>query len=438
MQEFANSPSLRNGIFDLLSSIKMASDENVKLLDFTIELFKDNGLFSDYYGYHNVDHELEVTYVTLLSGIHALGDNYLTLDDLNHLYAAALLHDFDPEKSMDKPHEKNVIQFISKNKTIQRLLTNADLDHNLICALISRTVYPWKGDIIATTDKLIDNYFSKSKIKKDKKQQEHFRDLGHFLSVTDRIGGYSLGDFQKAMEMAKMNAHSSSWHPAFIVRRSVGFFEDMLNSEPEMCQRVLNGLPKNMRKNFLDNIVGFMKLRQDELQIYNQFVYDGLPLVPCIEKNVVTDDVADTLLSIYRELPKPLQFTRDDFIESIQDPDTILNTLRIGDSNGQVIGFAKGGPLEKYNFDLQFEDRNYGKNNTVFLEPVAIKNGYWGFHGGREIRQLFMMQVHSKGYKFMTSFAMRDVIDERKENDKNVVFVKKFDPERWDYFRVTL
>ena len=66
------------------------------------------------------------------------------------------------------------------------------------------------------------------------------------------------------------------------------------------------------------------------------------------------------------------------------------------------------------------------------------KNGYWGFHGGREIRQLFMMQVQSKGYKFMTSFAMRDVIDERKQNDKNVVFVKKFNPERWDYFRVTL
>ena len=193
-----------------------------------------------------------------------------------------------------------------------------------------------------------------------------------------------------------------------------------------------------MRKNFLDNIVGFMKLRQEEIQIYNQFVYDGLPLVPSIEKHAVTDDVADVLLSIYRELPKPLQFTRDDFIESINDPDTILNTLRVGNSKGPIVGFAKGGPLEKYHFDLEFEDRNRGKNNTVFLEPVAIKNGYWGFHGGREIRQLFMMQVQSKGYKFMTSFAMRDVIDERKQNDKNVVFVKKFNPERWDYFRVTL
>ena len=438
MQEFANPPSLRNGIFDLLSSLNLATDANVKLLDYTIQLFKNNGLFSDYYGYHNVDHELEVTYVTLLSGKHAFEENYLSKNDLNYLFVSALLHDFDPEKSVDKPHEKNVIQYILKDENIQKLLSDANLDKNLICAIISRTVYPWTGDIITNTEKLIQNYFSNTEIKDNKERQKHFRDLGHFLSVADRIGGYSLGDFQKAMEMAKMNAHSSSWHPALIVRRSVVFFEDMLNNEPDICQRVLNGLPKHMRKNFLDNIVGFMKLRQEEIQIYNQFVFDGLPLVPCIQKSTLSDDVLDELLSIYRELPKPLQFTRDDFIESIRDPDTILNMLRIGNSTGKIIGFAKGGPLEKYDFDFEFEDKNRGKNNTVFLEPIAIKNGYWGFHGGRELRQLFMMQVQSKGFKFMTSFAMRDVIDERKKNDKNVVFVKKFDPERWDYFRVSL
>ena len=438
MQEFANPPSLRNGIFDLLSSLNLATDANVKLLDYTIQLFKNNGLFSDYYGYHNVDHELEVTYVTLLSGKHAFEENYLSKNDLNYLFVSALLHDFDPEKSVDKPHEKNVIQYILKDENIQKLLSDANLDKNLICAIISRTVYPWTGDIITNTEKLIQNYFSNTEIKDNKERQKHFRDLGHFLSVADRIGGYSLGDFQKAMEMAKMNAHSSSWHPALIVRRSVVFFEDMLNNEPDMCQRVLNGLPKHMRKNFLDNIVGFMKLRQEEIQIYNQFVFDELPLVPCIQKSTLSDDVLDELLSIYRELPNPLQFTRDDFIESIRDPDTILNMLRIGNSTGKIIGFAKGGPLEKYDFDFEFEDKNRGKNNTVFLEPIAIKNGYWGFHGGRELRQLFMMQVQSKGFKFMTSFAMRDVIDERKKNDKNVVFVKKFDPERWDYFRVAL
>ena len=190
----------------------------------------------------------------------------------------------------------------------------------------------------------------------------------------------------------------------------------------------------------LDNDKYFVYLRglKEEIKIYNKFVYDGLPLVPCIEKNTISEDVSDVLLSIYRELPKPLQFSRDDFINSLDDSDTILNTLRVGDKNGAIVGFAKGGPLEKYNFELDFEDKNRGKNNTIFLEPVAIKNGYWGFHGGREIRQLFMMQVQSQGYKFMTSFTMRDVIEERKKKEKNIVFVKKFDPERWDYFRVVL
>ena len=133
-----------------------------------------------------------------------------------------------------------------------------------------------------------------------------------------------------------------------------------------------------------------------------------------------------------------MQFTRQDFVESIHDKDVILNTLRIGDSRGPIIGFAKGGPLEQYNFEIDLNDKNYGKQNTAFLEPIAIKNGYWGFHGGREIRQLFMMQVQAQGFDYMTSFAMRDVIEYRIENDESVEFVKKFDPERWDYYRVKL
>ena len=128
MQEFANPHSLRNGIFDILSSINLATDNNVKLLDYTSELFNKNGLSSDYYGYHNIDHELEVTYVTLLSAVNLLNTKKISLDDIKYLFASALLHDFDPSKSADKPHEKNVIQFISKDKTIQDLLKNIKLD----------------------------------------------------------------------------------------------------------------------------------------------------------------------------------------------------------------------------------------------------------------------------------------------------------------------
>ena len=437
MQEFANPHSLRNGIFDLLSSIELANDDNVNLLDYTTELFNKNGLSSDYYGYHNIDHELEVTYITLLSATNLLNQKKFSVDDVKYLFASALLHDFDPSKSADKPHEKNVIEFITKDKTIQGLLKNASLDPAIICALISRTVYPWSGSTKTITEKQMKNYFDTSSVTKDKPElYEHFKMLGHFLSVADRIGGYALGDFGKAMEMAKMNAHASGWHPALIVRRSVSFFEDMLNNDAELCELLLNSIPKHMRKNFLDNITSFMKLRQEEIQIYNKFTYEGLALVPCIEKSS-NEDLIDSLLEIYRELPRPLQFTREDFVESVHDDSTILNTLRVGNSKGPIIGFAKGGPLESYNFQSKINDKNYGKGNTIFLEPIAIKNGYWGFHGGREIRQLFLMQVHSKGYKYMTSFAMRDVIEHRKNNEKTIEFVKKFDPEKWDYYRVS-
>ena len=437
MQEFANPHSLRNGIFDLLSSINIATDVNVKLLDYTSELFNKNGLSSDYYGYHNIDHELEVTYVALLSAINLLNKNKISQLDVQYLFASALLHDFDPSKSADKPHEKNVIQFITKDKTIQSLLIDAQLDPIIICALIARTVYPWIGETKIKTEKQMNDYFNSSIITKNKPElQNNFKMLGHFLSVADRVGGYSLGDFTKSMEMAKMNAHAAGWHPALIVRRSVSFFEDMLNNESEMCELLLNGLAKHMRKNFLDNIISFMKLREEEIQIYNKFTYEGLNLVPCIEKSS-NEDLIDSLLDIYRELPRPLQFTREDFVESVHDEQTILNTLRIGNSKGQIIGFAKGGPLESYNFQSKINDENYGKSNTIFLEPIAIKNGYWGFNGGREVRQLFMMQVHSKGFKYMTSFAMREVIEHRIKNDKNVEFVKKFNPEKWDYYRVT-
>jgi hypothetical protein len=439
MQQFVNLHSLKNEILSLLSSVQLSTNENVKLLEYTINLFKKNGLGSDYYGYHNIDHELEVTYITLMSSIKSYHENKLSLDDVRYLFAAALLHDFDPAKSSDRPHEKNVIDFINKDHTIQKLLSDAKIDLDLIRALILRTVYPWIGEVRSNTEKMILKYLILSSITKDNKEkQNHFMTLGHFLSVSDRVGGYALGNFSKAMDMAKMNAHASGWHSTLIARRAVSFFEDMLNNESSMCEMVLNGLTKQLRKNFLDNILDFMKLREEEIQIYNKLTYEGLQLIPTIEKNRTDEEFIKTLLEIYKELPKPLQFSREDFVQSIHDNDTILNTLRVGNAKGQIIGFGKGGSLEKYNFELDIEDQNYGKNNTVFFEPVAIKNGYWGFHGGREIRQLFMMQVQSMNFKYMTSFAMRDVINYRIKRERNVEFVKKFNPERWDYYRVTL
>ena len=41
---------------------------------------------------------------------------------------------------------------------------------------------------------------------------------------------------------------------------------------------------------------------------------------------------------------KPLQFNKNNFEKSIKDKNVILNTLRLQNLNGKIIGFAKGGP----------------------------------------------------------------------------------------------
>ena len=144
------------------------------------------------------------------------------------------------------------------------------------------------------------------------------------------------------------------------------------------------------------------------------------------------------LFEIYNELPTPLQINRENFVKTVEDAKTILNTLRVGSSDGPIIGYSKGGPLENYVLRPEIIDGNYGKHNTVFLEPIALKMGYWGLRGGSEMRHLFTMQAHSMNYKYLTSFALRDVIQKRIDAQEKAEFVTKFDPERWDYYRIEL
>ena len=441
MQQFATPHSLRNEIISLAVQCGIDQDCYTEMLDYTIDLFESQGLGTEYYGYHNINHELEVTYITLLSASWDNVTNEVEKEDLKYLYAAALFHDFDPQKSVDKPHEESVLRFISLDKKLQELLDVAGLDINIIKALILRTTYPWAGKLKENAEKKIFEAFKESDItKNDEQKQEHIMRLGWFLSMVDRVSGYALGDFSKGMEMAKMNAHALGWHPSLIVQRSVGYFEQLLNDESEMYHRVVRSLPKHMKKNFMDNVLSFFELRRQEIQIQADYVYENLRLVPIIEKMSMRQnpEFIRILSTIYAELPRPLQFERDRFEETIKDPNTILNTLRLGDANGEIIGFAKGGPLENYKLRPEIKDENYGLNNTVFLEPLSLKMGYWGMHGGSEMRHLFTMQAHAKKFKHLTSFALRDVIRRRVESHENAEFVTLFDPERWDYYRITL
>jgi hypothetical protein len=441
MQAFASPQTLRDEIINLSASCGLDKPCFTNMLDYTIEIFESQGLGKDYYGYHNITHELEVTYVTLIVLKWKSILNNIKLEDFKYLYAAALFHDFDPQKSVDKPHEENVIKFLKHDGRVRQLFKDAGLDIDIIEALILRTTYPWKGKLKEHAEQQIKELFNKSPITKDSPQmQEYFMRLGWLLSVVDRIGGYSLGDFSKAMDMAKRNAHALAWHASLIVKRSVAYFEDLLNDESEMCDTVLRALPKPMRKNFMDTVTGFLNLRQQELKIQADYLYENLRLVPKIESMKIRSDLnfVKTLLEIYNELPAPLQVDKERFEQTIKDPKTILNTLRLGSSDGPIIGFAKGGPLENYHLRPEIVDENHGKGNTVFLEPISLKMGYWGLQGGSEMRHLFTMQAHSMNYKYLTSFALRDVIQKRIENNEKAEFVAKFDPERWDYYRIEI
>ena len=440
MQEFANPHTLKNEILSQIVESGLDEDCYSEMLNYTVELFETQGLGADYYGYHNINHELEVTYVTLLAANMNQTSGKFSKDDLKYLYASALFHDFDPQKSVDKPHEESVLKFISMDKKLRQLLDDAELDLEIIKVLILRTTYPWSGHFKENAESQIQQCFKKSDLTKNNKEyQEHILYLGWYLSVVDRVSGYTLGNFAKAMEMAKMNAHALAWRPSLIVRSSVAYFEELLNRETEMCKIILKSLPKQMRKNFFNTVLSFMNLRQQEITVQADYAYENLKLVPTIEQMTTRKDpeFIKTLHSIFEELPKPLQFSKENFDESVKNPDIILNTLRLNDCKGEIVGYAKGGLLETYQLRPEIKDENYGYNNTVFLEPLALKMGYWGLQGGSEMRHMFIMQAHAKKFKFLTSFALRDVIRARIEKER-AEFVTLFDPERWDYYRVEI
>lgn len=429
---------MRNEILSLMVQNGLEDDCYIEMLDYTIDLFESQGLGTKYYGYHNINHELEVTYISLLAATQEKVK--LTLEDIKYLFIAALFHDFDPQKSVDKPHEESVLRFISMDKKLRDLLISANVDLEIIKVLILRTTYPWSGDLKKNALSQINQCFENSELTKNNKQfQEHIMQMGWYLSVVDRVSGYALGDFSKAMEMAKMNAHALAWMPSLIVRSAVAYFEELLNKETDMAKGILKVLPKEMRKNFFDTVLSFMRIRQQEITIQANYAYDNLKLVPTIESMTTRNDsdFIKNLYEIFLELPTPLQFGKKDFEKSVKDPEIILNTLRLNTKDGEIVGFSKGGPLETYNLREEIRDENYGVGNTVFLEPLALKMGYWGLKGGSEMRHLFIMQAHSMKYKYLTSFALRDVIRARIDREQ-AEFVTLFDPERWDYYRIKI
>jgi len=438
---------LRDKIIQLGTSIGLQDKWISRVLRHAVSEFSKKGLGSDYYGYHNIDHELEAAYFTLVSanGIILHGqvnnkDAKFGQDDIKYLFVAALFHDYDPLKQFDKPHEDSVEWFLRNDKRIKRFIEDIEIDIDIVIAIIHRTAYPFRGKIAEHAKERMQELFTHAGIPENDVKREHYERLGWFLSVSERIAGYALGNFERAMELARRNAHALGWHPSLINEESVKYFSS-LKEEKEMFEYVLGDVPETYKNNFFNNIQAFREAWQQEIDIRNSIRTGKIIILPVVEERVenkVNDHLIESILNIYRELPAPIRINEKKFRNTLSDSNTILITLRINDKSGEIVGYAKGGSLENYHLRRGTYDENLGKNNTAYMEYISIKPGYWGARGGHLLRVEFLKQAKQRGYAFVTSYVHRHVIDHRINEGEEIEIVQKYDPDKLDYYRIDL
>jgi hypothetical protein len=426
-----------------------------RIIRHAVSEFSKKGLGSDYYGYHNIDHELEAAYFTLLAANgqnkeeEKANNNKFSVDDIKYLFVASLFHDYDPLKQFDKPHEDAVEWFLRNDDKIKGFIKAVGINIDIVVAIIHRTAYPFRGKIAEHAEKRMEELFTYAGIADhDTKTRKHYQDLGWFLSVSERIAGYALGGFERSMELARTNAHALGWHPSRINEESVKYFS-ILKEEKEMFERVLCAVPDEYKKNFYDNVAAFKEAWANEIEIRNSIRRGKISLISIVEKTIEHEEVVleptvrESVLNIHRELHIPVGIKGEKrFRKSLNRSDTILITLRVvkddNDKFGEIVGYVKGGPLENYNLRRGTHDENWGKKNTAYMEWISIKPGYWGETGGHVLRIEFLKEAKRRGYSYITSYVHRNVIMQRVNKGENIEIVQKYDPDKLDYYRVNV
>ena len=261
---------------------------------------------------------------------------------------------------------------------IKEFIANANLDIDLVMILIHRTAYPFKGEIERYANMKIDELFNQAGISQnDIETRERFRSLGWFLSVSERIAGYALGNYEHARDIARRNAHALGWHPSVINKNSVKFFDTMMIEEKEMFDYIMSNIPAEFRKNFYDNVAYFKESWNKELGLKDSKRGTKLIFVTEEQDSKMDENTVRILLDINSRVSTLIRQSEDHFRKTIADESSILVTLRKNDSTGDIIGYAKGGPLENYELRPGTVDVNEGSMNTAYLEGVSILEGYW-------------------------------------------------------------
>ncbi|MCH2406433.1 MAG: hypothetical protein MK224_00520, partial [Candidatus Nitrosopelagicus sp.] len=141
------------------------------MLDYTINNLQSSGLGEKYYGYHNIDHLLEIPLGVLLVGDSKQIPN-LSSEDLKYLFVSAIFHDFEPDKIIDKPSEDNVLKNLSSDHIIKNLIAQSGTDFEIIKAIILRTAYPWSGKLKENGEKSMQKCFERSEITKNNPEKQ--------------------------------------------------------------------------------------------------------------------------------------------------------------------------------------------------------------------------------------------------------------------------
>jgi hypothetical protein len=417
-----------------------------RILRHAISEFSKKGLGPDYYGYHNIDHELEAAYFTLVAATGPRPDHHIfTQKDIMYLFVAALFHDYDPLKRFDKPHEDAVENIVRSDRKIVRFIEEVGLNIDIVLALIHRTAYPFRGEIAEHAKERMKELFDAAGLAPDDiAARTRYANMGWFLSVAERIAGYALGDFQHAMDLARKNAHALGWHPSVINERSVQYFSS-LQDEKEMFDSVMMGVPEWYRRTFYSNEEGFRKAWLEEQEL-RSMKSKSLRMIAVVEGNHsaeakdLDEEVKNSVIQIHREQALPIRVEENEFRRTMSEPDTILVTLRILREDGgvRVVGYAKGYPLEKSRLRRGTTDENFGRYNTAYLEGMGVMKGFWGSSGGHLLRLKFLSEASKRGYKFVTGYAHRDVILQRAKKGESMNIVQRYDPDMLDYYRADL
>ena len=247
-----------------------------------------------------------------------------------------------------------------------------------------------------------------------------------------------MGNYEHARDIARRNAHALGWHPSVINKNSVKFFDNLMVEEKEMFDYIMSKIPTEFRKNFYDNVAYFKESWNKELGLKDSKRGTRLIFVTESQNSKVDEDTVKILLDINSRVSTLMRQSEDYFRKTIADESSILVTLRMNTSTGDIIGYAKGGPLENYELRPGTVDVNKGSMNTVYLEGVSILEGYWGGTGGHYLRIKFLGEAIKNEYSYVTGYAHRDVISQRKKKSEIIEIVQKYDPDKLDYYRIDL